>query len=145
MKIGLILQDLQQNKKIPSKHSNTPRLMQWLYICQVSRQLIENKNDLIKLIKPKWPPQPRFQSHIKTDNTNRLAYHENLYIYQVSREFKKKSLKKNWSPGGGHFDFRLKAENLIRWSPYSWATSHKKLERFNNYFSSYRVNKELLN
>ena len=35
-----------------------------LYICQVSRQLIENKNDLLKLIKPKWPPQPCFQSHM---------------------------------------------------------------------------------
>ena len=71
--------------KIPYKHSNTPRLMQ----CQVSRQLIVNKNDLLKLIKPKWPPQPRFQSHMKTDNTNRLADPENLYIYmyQVSREF----------------------------------------------------------
>ena len=61
--------------------------MQWLYIYQVSRQLIENKNDLLKLIKPKWPPQPRFQSHMKTDNTNRLADPENLYIYQVSRGF----------------------------------------------------------
>ena len=36
-------------------------------------------NDLFKLIKPKWPPQPRFQSHMKTDNTNRLADPENLY------------------------------------------------------------------
>ena len=26
------------------------------------------------------PPQPRFQSHMKTDNTNRLAAPEN-YIY----------------------------------------------------------------
>ena len=64
--------------------------MQWLYICQVSRQLIENKNDLLKLIKPIWPPQPRFQSHMKTDNTNGLADPENLYIYQASREFWKK-------------------------------------------------------
>ena len=33
---------------------------------------------------------PRFQSRMKTDNTNRLADPENLYrgpIYQVSREF----------------------------------------------------------
>ena len=52
-------------------------------ICQVSRQLIENKKDLLYLIKPKWPPQARFQSHMKTDNTNRLADPENLYIYQV--------------------------------------------------------------
>ena len=42
-------------------------------ICQVSRQLIENKNDLLKLIKPKWPPQLTFQSHMKTDKTNRLT------------------------------------------------------------------------
>ena len=56
-------------KKIPCKHLNTPRLRQCLYICQVSRQLVENKNDLLKLIKPKWPPQPRSQSHMKTDNT----------------------------------------------------------------------------
>ena len=34
------------------------------------KQLIEKKNDLLKLIKPKWPPQPRFQTHMKTDNTN---------------------------------------------------------------------------
>ena len=46
--------------------------MQWLYISQVSRQLNENKNDLLKLIKQKWPPQPSFQSHMETDNTNRL-------------------------------------------------------------------------
>ena len=59
--------------------------MQWLYICQVSSQLIENKNDLLKLIEPKWPPQPRFQSHMKTDNTNRLADPENLYIYIYNR------------------------------------------------------------
>ena len=37
-----------QIEKIPCKHSNTPRPMQWLYICQVSRQLIENKNDFNK-------------------------------------------------------------------------------------------------
>ena len=51
--------------------------MQWLYICQISRQLIENKNDLLKLIKPKWRLQPRFQCHMKMDNTNRLADPEN--------------------------------------------------------------------
>ena len=79
---------------MPCMHSNTPRLMQWIYICQVSRQLIENKDDLLKLIKPKWPPQPRFQSHMKTDNTNRLADPEKLYMYQVSREFWKKKFKK---------------------------------------------------
>ena len=33
------------------------------------------------------------------------------------------------------------AENLIRLSPYSWVTSFKKLERSNNYFSSYRISK----
>ena len=77
--------------------------MQWLYICEVSRQLIENKNDLLKLIKPKWPPQPSFQTHMKTNNTDKLADPENLYIYQVSRELKK-SLKKKKSPSGGHFD-----------------------------------------
>ena len=38
--------------------------MQGLYICQVSSQLIENKNDLLKL-----PPQLSFQSHMKTHNT----------------------------------------------------------------------------
>ena len=64
--------------------------MQWLYICQVSRQLIENKNDLL-IDKTKWQPQPRFQSHMKTDNTNRHTDLENLYIYQVSREFWKKN------------------------------------------------------
>ena len=50
-----------------------------LYI-KVSRQLIENKNVLLKLIKLKYPPQPRFQSHMKTENTYRLADPENLYI-----------------------------------------------------------------
>ena len=64
--------------------------MQGLYICQVSRQLIENKNDLLKLIKPKWPMQPRFQSYMKTDNIIKFADPENLYIYQVSRKLKKK-------------------------------------------------------
>ena len=54
---------------------------------------------------------------------------------------KKLGQKKIWSPAGGHFDYRWKAENLIRWSPYSWVTSRKKLERYNNYFSSYCVNK----
>ena len=43
-------------------------------------QLIENKNDLLKLIKPKRPLQPRFQSHMTTENTNRLTDPENLYI-----------------------------------------------------------------
>ena len=42
-------------------------------------------------------------------------------------------------PDSFHFSF------LIRSSPYSWVTSHKKLERSNNFFSSYRANKELLN
>ena len=32
-------------------------------------------------------------------------------------------------------------KNLIRSSPYSWVTSQKELERSNNYFSSYRANK----
>ena len=54
---------------------------------------------------------------------------------------KKMKSEKNESPGGGHFDYRWKAENLIRWSPYSWVTSREKLEGYNNYFSSYRVNK----
>ena len=31
------------------------------------------------MIKPKWPTQPRFQSHMKADNTNSLADPENLY------------------------------------------------------------------
>ena len=35
----------------------------------------------IKIDKLKWAPQPCFQSHIKTDKTNRLADPENLYIY----------------------------------------------------------------
>ena len=69
-----------QALKYPSAHTVT------LYM-PCFRQLIENNNDLIKLIKPKWPPQPRFQFHMKTDNSNRLADPENLYIYQVSREF----------------------------------------------------------
>ena len=43
------------------------------YIRQVSSHLTENKNDLIKLIKTKWLPQPGFRSHMKTDNANRLA------------------------------------------------------------------------
>ena len=55
---------------------------------------------------------------------------------------KKKIFKsKKKSPAGGHFDYRWKAENLIRSSPYSWVTSHKKMERCHNYFQSYRVNK----
>ena len=47
------------------------------------------------MIKPKWRLQPRFQSHMKTDNTNRLADPENLYIYTKFQEnSKKKVLKK---------------------------------------------------
>ena len=56
-------------------------------ICQVSRQLIENKNDLLKLIKPKWPPQPRFQSHMKTVNTKPRGHRKPIYIYQFLRGF----------------------------------------------------------
>ena len=47
--------------KIPCKHSNTPRLMQCLYICQVSRQLIENKNDLLKIDKTNMAAAASFQ------------------------------------------------------------------------------------
>ena len=65
-----------------------------VYICQVSRQLIENQNYLLKLIKPKWLPQPRFQSHMKTDNTKRLADPENLYNTRFRENSEKKVLKK---------------------------------------------------
>ena len=70
--------------------------MQWLYICQVSRQLIEKKNDFLKFIKLKWPTQPRFQSHMKAVNTNSLADPENLYMYIPGFEeiLEKKSRKK---------------------------------------------------
>ena len=112
-----------QALKYPSAAAVTP------YICKVSRHLIENKNDLFKLIKPKWPPQPSFQSHMKTDNTKKPIYTK----FQWNCE--KKS----------HFDYRWKSEFLIRSSPYSWVTSHKKLERSNNYFLSNRVKKEFLN
>ena len=47
----------------------------------------ENKNDLLKLIKTKWPPYPRF--HIKTDNANKLADPENLYIPGFKRILEK--------------------------------------------------------
>ena len=49
-----------------------------------------------------WPPQPRFQSHMKTDNTNRLAAPENLYIYTRFQGNSEKKLKKTlvarWRP-----------------------------------------------
>ena len=76
-----------------SMWKNIVEALKYPYICQVSRQLIENKNDLLKLIKPKWPPQPRFQSHMKIYNTNRLADPENLYIPGFEGILKK-SLKK---------------------------------------------------
>ena len=57
-----------------------------------SADAIENKYDLLKLIKPKWPPQPHFQSHMKTDNTNRLAHPENLYIYTRFRRYPEKKI-----------------------------------------------------
>ena len=83
---------------------------------------------------------------MKTDNTDRLADPENLHLYIPGFEgILKKKLKKNKSPGGGRFDYRWKAEILIRSSPYSCVTSHKKLERSNIYFSSYRFNKEFCN
>ena len=75
-----------QALKYPSAAAVTP------YICKVSRHLIENKNDLFKLIKPKWPPQPSFQSHMKTDNTKRLADPKNLYIQSFSGIVKKKAI-----------------------------------------------------
>ena len=50
-------------------------------------------------MKPKWLTRPRFQSHMKTDITNRLADPENLYIrFQGNYKGKKikiKSEKKN--------------------------------------------------
>ena len=79
------------------KHSNTSRLMQWLYMPGL-KAINWNKNDLLKLKKPKWPPQPRFQSHMKTDKTNRFVDPAN---YQVWREFWKKSCKNifaTWRP-----------------------------------------------
>ena len=60
---------------------------------------------------------------------DRLADLANLYIPEFKRIL------------GNHFDYWLKAENLIRSSPYSWVASREKLERFNKYFPSYRVNK----
>ena len=71
------------------------------------------------------------------DNANRLSDPENLYIpgfRGIMKKiicWKKKSVAR-WRPF-------WKAENLIRWSPYSW-TWRKKLERYNNFFSSHRIN-----
>ena len=50
----------------------------------------KNKNDLLKLTKPKWPPKPRVRFHIKTDNANRLPDFENLSIPGFKKIFKKK-------------------------------------------------------
>ena len=49
-------------------------------------------------------------------NANRLTDPENLYIPGFKGIMKKKIYlkKKIKSPGGGHFDYRRKAENLIR-------------------------------
>ena len=47
----------------------------------------------------------------------------------------------NYTRFRGNSDHCWKTENLIRSSPYSWVTLHTKLDRSNNYFSSYRVNK----
>ena len=76
---------------------------------------------------------------MKTDNVNRFADPENLYLPGFEEILKKNLVEKK---GGGHFDYRWKAENLIRSSAYSWVTSRKKLERSKNYFSSHSVNKE---
>ena len=46
------------------------------------------------MIKPKWPSQPRFQTHMKADNTNRLADPGTLYIYKFRGNSGKKVLKK---------------------------------------------------
>ena len=54
---------------------------------------------------------------MKTDNANRLA----------DPGFQGNSESKKMSSGGGHFDHRWKAENLIRLSALSWVTSRKKL------------------
>ena len=52
----------------------------------------------------------------KTDNANSLADPENLYIPGFKGIVKKKLSRKKQIqlPGGGHFDYRWKAENLIR-------------------------------
>ena len=48
-------------------------------------------------MKPKWPPQPRFQSHMVTDNTKRLADPENLYIYTRFQGNSEKKIEKKIS------------------------------------------------
>ena len=53
---------------------------------------------------------------------NMAAMAENLHIGLPGL---KGILRKSVSPAGGHFDYWLKAESLIRSSPYSWVTSHK--------------------
>ena len=70
------------------------------------------------------------------DNANGLADHETYIYIPGLKRIMKKNKQKKLSPGGGQFDYRWKAE-----SPYSWVTLRKKLDRSNNYFSSYRVNK----
>ena len=42
-------------------------------IYEVSKHLTENKIDLLKFIKLRWPPRTCFRSHVKTDNANRFA------------------------------------------------------------------------
>ena len=54
----------------------------------------------------------------------------------------KKWVEKNCRQMAAIFN-RGKAQNLIRSSPYSWVTSREKIERYKNYFSSYRVNKKV--
>ena len=50
------------------------------FIYQVSKHLTENKNLLLILIKLRWSSCPRFRSHMKTDNANRLTDPQNLYL-----------------------------------------------------------------
>ena len=66
---------------------------------------------------------------MEKDNANRLADPENLVNtrFQGNSEKQILSKKKIYSPGGGHFGYRLKAENLISSSPYSWVTLRKKI------------------
>ena len=54
----------------------------------------------IEMIKPKWPPQPRFYSQVKTKNTNRFADPENLYIIPGFDGILKKKRKKNFDYTG---------------------------------------------
>ena len=51
----------------------------YLDLHEVSRYLTEHKLDLVISINLRWPPEPCFRAHVKTDSGNRVTVHKQLH------------------------------------------------------------------